>query len=80
MMRRGAPGNKRRRGRSMDPTSVCVANVTSAGRRRRLVLGAASLGAAALALGLGLPRPWSLALAAPLAYGSLCVAQALAGT
>jgi hypothetical protein len=60
--------------------AVCVANVTPAGRRRRLALGVALLGvalaAAAVLVALGAPRPLRLALFVPYWIGALGLFQA----
>jgi uncharacterized membrane protein (UPF0136 family) len=64
--------------------TVCVANVTPAGRRRRLALGVVLLGvalaAAAVLVALGAPRPLRLALFVPCWLGALGLFQAWAHT
>jgi hypothetical protein len=64
--------------------TVCVANVTPAGRRRRLALGVALLGAglaaAAILIACGAPRPLRLALFAPYWIAALGLFQARAHT
>ncbi len=63
---------------------VCIANLTAAGRRQRLVLGvalvAASLAAAVCLLVLDVPRALRLGLFAPLWIGALGLFQARAHT
>jgi hypothetical protein len=68
----------------MDEGSVCVANITRAGRTRRAVLGVVVLGATAAAYFMfvrGRPlEPWAILAVAPIAFGWLCVTQAAANT
>jgi hypothetical protein len=63
---------------------VCIANIGTAGRRRRLVPGvvllAIGVASAALLIALGVPRPLRLALFAPFWIGALGVFQARAHT
>jgi hypothetical protein len=69
----------------MDEGSVCIANITRAGRVRRAVMGVVVLGATVAAC-LVLPRwvaapwPWPLVAFPPIAFGWLCVMQAAANT
>ena len=64
--------------------AVCVANLTPAGRRRRLALGVVLLGvalaAAAVLVALGAPRPLRLALFVPYWIAALGLFQARAHT
>ena len=64
--------------------AVCVANVTPAGRRRRLALGVAMLGvalaAAAVLVALSAPRSLRLALFVPYWLAALGFFQARAHT
>ena len=69
----------------MTENEVCVANITAAGRRRRLVLGAAVLGASVLGwFGMIVAGLYgsllNLLLLAPIAFGWLCVIQAVENT
>jgi hypothetical protein len=67
----------------MDEGSVCVANITRAGRVRRAVLGVVVLGATAAAYITFLRQnltPWALLAVAPVGFGWLCVMQAAANT
>jgi hypothetical protein len=67
----------------MDEGSVCVANVTRSGRVRRAVMGSlvlAGTGAALLALSHGVLTNWALLAVPPVAFGWLCVVQALENT
>ena len=64
----------------MSPAAARVANIGAAGRRRRLLLGAAALGLGVVALAallvVGVDRGWRLALLAPFWVGALGVLQA----
>jgi hypothetical protein len=64
----------------MTEATMCVANITAKGRRRRFVTGIVVFGAVAAAVVLGTPHAWRAALALPLWFASLCVVQAMAGT
>jgi hypothetical protein len=67
----------------MSENQACVANITAAGRRRRTTTGVVVLAATAivhLAWVRELAAPWTLATIVPLAFGWLCVFQALDDT
>jgi hypothetical protein len=67
----------------MDDGSVCVTNITTAGRIRRAALGVVVLGATAAAWVVLLGRavtPEALMLFPPVAFGWLCIMQAVANT
>ena len=67
----------------MDEGSVCVANVTRSGRIRRGVMGAVVLIGTAVAvetLSHGMKSPWLLLAVPAIAFGWLCVWQAIART
>lgn len=67
----------------MEEGSVCVANITRAGRIRRAVMGVVVLGATAAAYFTflrGNLTPWALLAALPVGFGWLCVMQAAANT
>jgi len=64
----------------VSPTAARVANIGAAGRRRRLLLGAAALGLGVVALAAllvaGVDRGWRLALFVPFWFGALGSLQA----
>lgn len=67
----------------MTEPTLCIANITAKGRRRRFVLGVVVLAAtlaAAFVLQKGHVTAWSLFALAPLGFGWLCVVQAAENT
>jgi len=68
----------------MDIANTCLANIGTAGRRRRRMISISAFGvAAAFAVGLGAigaPRTWRLLLFVPLWVGALCFFEVQART
>lgn len=67
----------------MTETTLCIANINAAGKRRRLAMGIVVL-AATIALHFvfrnGQLTPWSGAAVAAVAFAMLCIVQALENT
>lgn len=69
----------------MGENDACVANITPAGRRRRMVLGAVVLGASVIGWFVTVAAgeyatKWNLLALLPSAFGWLCLIQALENT